>query len=159
LIQRNIGQKKFWPNWSVPRSGGASHWQLVGTMSARRCRRRGDGSTERPFQEMLLAADTPQCGHPRNDVLYAKSNRRGAKGAGFRQEVASALAYLEVEEQPDDLVAYLIMCHHGKVRLLPEPWDENRMNDADGVRPDVTGLRGGPVHVSRLSSRSLSSFP
>ncbi|MEN0064334.1 MAG: CRISPR-associated helicase Cas3' [Myxococcota bacterium] len=34
----------------------------------------------------------------------------------FRHELASALAYLQ-HEDPDDLVAYLIAAHHGKVRM------------------------------------------
>lgn len=121
----------------------AARWHDVGKALERRL---DDGGVVRPFQEMLLAAGTASCGHPINDVLYAKSNGRGGKSAGFRHEVASALAYLEVEEQPDDLIAYLIMCHHGKVRLLPEPWDEYQMNDANGVRPgdlvSADGLTG-----------------
>lgn len=121
----------------------AARWHDVGKALERR---RSDGTVTHPFQEMLRSAGKPEAGHPGDGVLYAKSNRRGGKAAGFRHEVASALAYLEVERDPDNLVAYLIMCHHGKVRLLPEPWDEQRMDDANGVRPadqvSVAGMQG-----------------
>jgi CRISPR-associated endonuclease/helicase Cas3 len=121
----------------------AARWHDVGKALERRGQ---DGDLRRPFQEMLRSAGTPEGDHPADRELYAKSNRRGGKGAGFRHEVASALAYLEFEPSPDDLVAYLIMSHHGKVRLLPEPWDEERMNDANGVRPGDSvpsdGLKG-----------------
>lgn len=121
----------------------AARWHDVGKALERR---RSDGTVAHPFQEMLRSAGKPEAGHPGDGVLYAKSNRRGGKAAGFRHEVASALAYLEVERDPDDLVAYLIMCHHGKVRLLPEPWDEERMDDANGVRPadqvSAAGMKG-----------------
>jgi CRISPR-associated endonuclease/helicase Cas3 len=45
--------------------------------------------------------------------------------AGFRHEVASALAALKLQEH--DLVAYLLMAHHGKVRqrLEPFPWQSS----------------------------------
>jgi len=126
-----------------PRIALAARWHDVGKALERR---REDGRLTRPFQEMLRSAGAPEGGDPADGELYAKSNRRGGKSAGFRHEVASALAYLEVEPNPDDLVAYLIMCHHGKVRLLPEPWDEERMNDANGVRPgdrvSSEGLKG-----------------
>jgi len=44
---------------------------------------------------------------------------------GFRHEVASALAALQLGEA--DLVAYLLMSHHGKVRLRldPFPWQDD----------------------------------
>lgn len=57
-------------------------------------------------------------------VLYVKSNRRRGKSAGFRHEVASALAYRQIDREPANLAASLIMYHYGKFRLLPEPWDE-----------------------------------
>ncbi len=110
----------------------AARWHDVGKALERP---RDDDTVTLPFQEMLRSAGVAEGDHPSDGVLYAKSNRRGGKAAGFRHEVASALAYLQVEQDPDDLVAYLIMCHHGKVRLLPEPWDEHRMNDANGVQP------------------------
>lgn len=122
----------------------AARWHDVGKALERP---RSDGTVTHPFQEMLRSAGKPDgAGHPVDGVLYAKSNRRGGKAAGFRHEVASALAYLQVTQDPDDLVAYLIMCHHGKIRLLPEPWDEHHMNDANGVRPadrvSAAGMKG-----------------
>lgn len=144
-----------------PRIVLAARWHDVGKALERRL---DDGSVTCPFQKMLLAAGKAECGHPVNGVLYAKSNGRGGKGAGFRHEVASALAYLTHEGEPDDLVAYLIMCHHGKVRLLPEPWDEYRMNDTNGVRPgdlvSADGLHGliePGVSVQCEPARLLSS--
>jgi len=54
---------------------------------------------------------------------WAKSNgtsSRRHERRGFRHEVASALAWVEAHDgEPDaDLIAYLIMAHHGKVRLV-----------------------------------------
>ena len=58
-------------------------------------------------------------------TLLAKSpgNRRHSR-AGFRHELASALALLTVEQwrREADLVAYLIAAHHGKVRLSLRAW-------------------------------------
>ncbi len=81
------------------------------------------GKAHESFQEMLLAhLDEPER-QKRRKTLWAKSdcdyfrnpycgrNRRRY----FRHELASAIALLENEA--DDLVAYLVACHHGKVRL------------------------------------------
>jgi CRISPR-associated endonuclease/helicase Cas3 len=71
---------------------------------------------------------------------------------GFRHEVASALAALQLGEE--ELVAYLLMSHHGKVRqrLEPFPWqprdgplhgvvEGERLPAVDGVSPEVTLLQ------------------
>lgn len=63
---------------------------------------------------------------------WAKAPGWGSRHSrpGFRHEVASALAALQLGEQ--GLVAYLLMSHHGKVRqrLEPFPWQDG----------------GGPLH-------------
>ena len=90
-----------------------------------------------PFQEMLRGAGHVEPPDPRDDVDYAKSNGRGSPwrhGHRFRHEVASALAYLAAENA-DDLVAWLIMAHHGKARMTPVPWNDERLDDVAGVRP------------------------
>ena len=90
-----------------------------------------------PFQEMLRGAGHVEPPDPRDDVDYAKSNGRGSPwraGHRFRHEVASALAYLAAENA-DDLVAWLIMAHHGKARMTPTPWNDERLDDVAGVRP------------------------
>jgi CRISPR-associated endonuclease/helicase Cas3 len=55
---------------------------------------------------------------------WAKAPGRGSRHErqGFRHEVASALAALQMGE--DELIVYLLMAHHGKVRqrLEPFPW-------------------------------------
>lgn len=108
----------------------AARWHDVGKALERQ---NGDVLV-RPFQEMLRSAGKPEDGHPQDGLLYAKSNRSGGKPSGFRHEVASTLAYLASTE-PEDLVAYLILSHHGKVRMLPLPWSEAGV-DACGVRPN-----------------------
>jgi len=108
----------------------AARWHDVG----KALERDTNGNTSRPFQRMLLKAGVPEAGVPLAGVLYAKSNRRGGPPSGFRHEVASALAYLD-RPDADDLVAYLVMAHHGKVRLLPSSWEDDS-EDANGVRPD-----------------------
>ena len=90
-----------------------------------------------PFQEMLRRAGHVESPDPRDAVDYAKSNARGSPwraGHRFRHEVASALAYLATENA-DDLVAWIIMAHHGKARMTPTPWNDERLDDAAGVRP------------------------
>lgn len=86
-----------------------------------------------PFQRMLHDAGSPEPPHPRDDVYYAKSNRYGGPSCKLRHEVGSALAYL-AQEDADDLVAWLVMAHHGKVRMTPTPWDDDRLDDMAGVR-------------------------
>ncbi|MFZ9752443.1 MAG: helicase-related protein [Cyanobium sp.] len=58
---------------------------------------------------------------------WAKAPGHGSRHGrpGFRHEVASALAALQLGET--DLVAYLLMSHHGKVRLRldPFPWQSD----------------------------------
>ena len=109
----------------------AARWHDVGKALERDV----SGSTLSPFQNMLLKAGVAEDGAPLASVLYAKSNRRGGPPSGFRHEVASALAYL-AQSDANELVAYLVMAHHGKVRLLPSPWDDDDSGDANGVRPN-----------------------
>jgi CRISPR-associated endonuclease/helicase Cas3 len=60
------------------------------------------------------------------DGQWAKAPGRGSRHSrpGFRHEVASALATLHRGE--DALISYLLMSHHGKVRLqfAPFPWQD-----------------------------------
>ena len=110
------------------RLGTAGRWHDIG----KALERDGADGAVSPFQQMLRNAGSPEPPHPRDGVYYAKSNRYGGPACGFRHEVASALAYLE--KDADDLVAWLIMAHHGKVRMTPTPWDDKRMDDMAGVR-------------------------
>ena len=50
---------------------------------------------------------------------------------GFRHELASALAALQLEEDP--LVSYLLMAHHGKIRLQLQPFPWARDGPLHGV--------------------------
>ena len=115
------------------RLAAAGRWHDIGKALERDS---ADGPIA-PFQEMLLNAGCTEPPDPRAEVYYAKSNNpngRTGHGPGFRHEVASALAYL-AEENADDLVAWLVMAHHGKVRMAPMPWNDERMDDVAGVRP------------------------
>ena len=111
----------------------AGRWHDIG----KALERHGADGPMAPFQEMLRKAGCVEPPDPRAEVYYAKSNRSGGRtghGPGFRHEVASALAYL-AEEDADDLVAWLVMAHHGKVRMTPTPWNDERLDDVAGVRP------------------------
>jgi CRISPR-associated endonuclease/helicase Cas3 len=84
------------------------------------------GKAHAEFQRRLVepVADDPLAAAPR-EALWAKSNHRRRTRTdrpGFRHELASALAWLQLADgtrdgQFRDLVAYLIAAHHGKVRL------------------------------------------
>jgi len=73
------------------------------------------GKVHPVFQETMRA------GHPGDGggSVWAKSGRRTRHSRrGFRHELASALAWLqEGTGDEQDLVAYLLATHHGKVRL------------------------------------------
>ncbi len=107
----------------------AARWHDVGKALERDV----NGAARQPFQEMLRKAGKPEGGHPVEGVLYAKSNGRGGQPAGFRHELASLLAFLEANHS-DDLAAYLILAHHGKVRILLEAWEYGDPSDLCGVR-------------------------
>ena len=102
--------------------GTAGRWHDIG----KALERDAPNGALSPFQKMLHDAGLPEPPHPRDAVYYAKSNRYGGPSCKFRHEVASALAYL-AEEDADDLVAWLVMAHHGKVRMTPTPWDDDRL--------------------------------
>ncbi|ABK76792.1 helicase [Cenarchaeum symbiosum A] len=73
------------------------------------------------------------------DEIWAKSGRkerdktreerRSYGRRGFKHEVASALAFMNSHDGPEhDLVAYLIMSHHGLVRLEMHPKDDGMVS-------------------------------
>jgi CRISPR-associated endonuclease/helicase Cas3 len=125
----------------------AARWHDVGKALERDVH----GETRRPFQNMLLKAGVAQNGHPRNNALYAKSNKQGGPSAGFRHEMASLLAFLQSKHANDDLAAFLILAHHGKVRMLPEAWGDEDPVDLCGVQPGDrvprTALPEGNGHI------------
>jgi CRISPR-associated endonuclease/helicase Cas3 len=89
------------------------------------------------------------------DGLWAKSNhRRGSSSRRyFRHELASALAYLQYgsEGYDDDLIAYLVAAHHGKVRLLIRSLPDEPEPDPDSAEHV---LCGNP-HVQRAADGGL----
>lgn len=133
----------------------AARWHDVGKALERDV----NGETRRPFQNMLLAAGAPESGAPRAGALYAKSNRSGGPPSGFRHEFASMLAFLEGAEVRDDLAAFLILAHHGKVRVLPSAMDENDPTDLCGVRNGdripVAAMPSKPQHAIVLDTQAL----
>lgn len=136
----------------------AARWHDVGKALERKL----DGKISQPFQLMLLKSGFPEDGDPKPDALYAKSNRiRPGITAGFRHEVASALAYL-AQPEACDLVAYLIIAHHSLVRVLPSSWEKSAA-DANGVRLGdrvpkiVLPDGGGNAFVELEPERFLSS--
>ena len=79
------------------------------------------GKAHSVFQETMKKGI---CDERKNEgKVWAKSQKKYLRHSipGFRHEVVSALAYLKQKDKLDgelrNLVAYLIMSHHGKVRL------------------------------------------
>lgn len=136
------------------RSGGAvieaDLWHDLGKALERW---KGEGWIQ-VFQAILRYEGVENPPHPQDGVLYAKSKPKHGGATlrhdekvihdedRFRHEVASAMAYLmhAAAATADDtlrisLIAYLIIAHHGKVRCMPAPWDDERSDDWNGVRP------------------------
>ncbi|WP_020564542.1 CRISPR-associated helicase/endonuclease Cas3 [Methylosarcina fibrata] len=98
------------------------------------------GKVHEVFQTTLkLNKDWPE-GDPRRLQYWAKSPSRARHGRPyFRHELASMLAWLEHGEKTPmhDLIAYLIVAHHGKVRIslraMPDEKAPNGKRYARGV--------------------------
>lgn len=123
------------------------------------------GKAHEAFQNGITGNDAPSDGGP-----WAKSPRQGRPNyhlrnddgseqprRGFRHELASALAWLEHQnDHPHrDLIAYLIAAHHGKVRLglraLP-----NENAPADGQRLYARGVwEGDKLPPLRLNGERI----
>jgi CRISPR-associated endonuclease/helicase Cas3 len=97
------------------------------------------GKAHEEFQKMLRNGDAAREGR-----LWAKSDNLDGKCVrhGFRHELASALAWLlkcPADAVERDLIAYIIVAHHGKVRLsirsLPD-------ETGDGKNPEKLFARG-----------------
>jgi CRISPR-associated endonuclease/helicase Cas3 len=118
------------------------------------------GKAHPAFQNMLLSKvaeeDPLQEGRP-----WAKSDGRPTarnERPHFRHELASALAW--IQQDKDDLGAYLVAAHHGKVRLRlrarpterpPEPTVE----DPRAERPYALGIHDGDVLPTTVLSDSV----
>jgi CRISPR-associated endonuclease/helicase Cas3 len=96
------------------------------------------GKAHEAFQQALVAgladSDPARWGGPWAKSGLGQDGRPGSKRASrrfFRHELASALAYL-VHAQ-DDLGAYLVAAHHGKVRLAIKPRPQEK-GPTDGRR-------------------------
>lgn len=115
------------------------------------------GKAHAVFQTSLRVADglAPDA---EPGMLWAKS---GAKAPlrharrGFRHELASALAWLQVgPEQERDLIAYLVAAHHGKVRLALRALPTERAPDNLAQNPERLYARG-VWHGDRLPACDL----
>lgn len=134
--------------------GGSAPWDTI----VRACTWHDLGKAHPVFAEMIvsgLAADDAR----RQGGPWAKSDGtrgRRARRRGFRHELASALAFLG--QGGDDLTAYLIAAHHGKVRmtLRAQPTEiEARGQRRDEVAPPDTAFAHGVFSGDQLPAIDL----
>ena len=101
------------------------------------------GKAHDEFQAMLVSNDVS-----RQDTLWAKSENKNGKcnRYGFRHELASALAWLlkgPADAVERDLIAYIIVAHHGKVRLSIRSLPEEKGDPQDAERLFARGIWHG----------------
>lgn len=112
------------------------------------------GKAHPAFQQMLLSGieDEGERGR-RRGTLWAKSDHRRGQHARrhFRHELASALALhaRNGDGAVPSLAAYLVACHHGRVRLSIRPAPEER---APADRPDAERYALGVAEGDELPS-------
>ena len=87
------------------------------------------GKTHHIFQEAMRKGINQE--YQNKSKIWAKSQETSKYSIpGFRHEVASALAYLKQKDKQfkklENLVAYLIISHHGKVRMSLRGFSKNR---------------------------------
>ncbi len=99
------------------------------------------GKAHPVFQETLRDGIDRERHPDRDDLVWAKSERRGRHSRPFfRHELASALALLAhadaLELSQAQLTAYLVAAHHGRVRLSirPAPGEAAPKNGATDAR-------------------------
>lgn len=141
---------------ALERGAGEAPWDTI----VRACTWHDLGKAHPVFAEMItagLAADDPR----RGGGPWAKSDgTRGhaARRRGFRHELASALAFLA--QGGDDLTAYLIAAHHGKVRLTlrAQPTErEARGHHQREVAPPGTPFAHGVFHGDAMPAVDLGA--
>lgn len=133
----------------------AGRWHDVG--KAHEAFQRGIRGDDAPNETTIWAKSAEQ-GIPNYHLLDGEGKRQHRRG--FRHELASMLAWLEHGEKTadHDLIGYLIVCHHGKVRLglraLP---NENQPKDdrlfARGV------WQGDTLPAVRLNGKAIPETP
>ncbi len=102
------------------------------------------GKAHWSFQQML--SSDPEAPPPNTETFWAKSSHgrgRNTERPAFRHELGSALLYVQHSERLEarldhDLVAFLIACHHGKVRLSIRAMP----NEKPPENPDLSFARG-----------------
>lgn len=94
------------------------------------------------FQEMLTKGTAIED----QGKLWAKSERTEGRPTrpGFRHELASALAWLQTRStEQQDLVAFLVAAHHGKVRLSIRSLPTENQPPGEAGRPYARGVWDG----------------
>ncbi|MEE9384677.1 MAG: CRISPR-associated helicase Cas3' [Nannocystaceae bacterium] len=151
--------------WEIPLHTlvRAAHWHDVGkahqSFQDMLCASLTDGDpllTQGPWAKSKRGSRTPD---PRSTLSPPSTlSPRGTPRKNFRHEVASALAYLE-HFPDDDLGAYVVMCHHGKVRTAL------RSRPKESGNPERRGQRqrfahgvweGDPLPAVNLGDGTLS---
>lgn len=102
------------------------------------------GKAHPVFQSALAGEDPARRG---SDTVWAKAPKLNRyRRPYFRHELASALALAErpdlVEDEEDDLVAYLVAAHHGKVRLTIRALPGEEVPEGDGRSDEDRFARG-----------------
>ena len=114
------------------------------------------GKAHHVFQETMLKAD--RC-RMRGDEIWAKSpvNARHSR-RNFRHEAIGAVAFrklgLGIDQEDADLVSYLIMAHHGKVRMSMRTLPRRKgIADVNSDGEYVLGLPAGAPEVVEVFTK------
>ena len=91
------------------------------------------GKAHDVFQETMRRAQAPADGGPWAKGVRSSGIRHSRRH--FRHELASALAWLSAHDGEDgaDLIAYLVLAHHGKVRISVQPFPGEPIGDPRSV--------------------------
>ena len=122
------------------------------------------GKTHRVFQKAMQEGNKHVGRKVLEETVWAKSQKISRYDVpGFRHEVAGALAYMQYHDgEMSDLTAYLIMSHHGKIRLSLRNYSKKPqheyllgLNISGDVLPEFNGdavsIRETKLNVSAAS--------
>jgi len=117
------------------------------------------GKAHSVFQDTMRRGITDE-NIKKDGKVWAKSQEGNLRHSipGFRHEVASALSYLKQGDQLNnkqrDLVSYLIMSHHGKIRLSLRSFSRSDRQNAD--KEYVLGIKASGDELPAFSSSDVS---